>query len=137
MAKALNRDAYKFGLSAPSGPCIHAEVVKVAGIKEMALGIASVLRSGSAPNPLPIDFKGYAPDDGAEFLRYLADECADAGILIKEVRADPAYVHQLTRSKREHGLVLRDTSITADPTCRGRLEIDTATLGLGRKGAQT
>ena len=58
----------------------------MAGIAEMALGIASVLRTGSAPNPLPIDFKGYAPDDGADFLRHLTDECADACIPIKEIR---------------------------------------------------
>ena len=95
----------------------------MAGIPEMALGIASVLRSGSAPNPLPIDFKGYAPDDGAEFLRHLTDECADAGIPIKEIRVDPAYVHQLTRSKTKSGVVLRDITITADPVCRGRIEI--------------
>lgn len=74
------------------------------GIAEMALGIASVLRTGSAPNPLPIDFKGYAPDDGADFLRHLTDECADACIPIKEIRVDPAYVHQLTRSKTKSGL---------------------------------
>lgn len=95
----------------------------MASIAEMALGIASVLRSGSAPNPLPVDFKGYAPDDGAEFLRHLTDEYADAGISIKEIRVDPDYVHQLTRSKTESGLVLRDITIIADPACRGRIEI--------------
>lgn len=96
----------------------------MAGIAEMALGIASVLRWGSAPNPLPVDFKGYSPDDGAEFLRHLADECADADIPIKEIRVDPTCVHQLTRSKTESGLVLRDITITADPSCRGRIEIE-------------
>ena len=75
-----------------------------AGIAEMALGLAAVLRSGSAPNPLPVDLWNYAPDDGAEFLRHLTDECADAGIPIKEIRVDPAYVHQLTRSKTKSGL---------------------------------
>lgn len=96
----------------------------MAGIAEMALGIASVLRSGSAPNLLPVDFKGYAPEDGAEFLRRLADECADAGIPIKEIRVDPAYVHQLTRSKTESGCILRGIAITADPACRGRIEVE-------------
>lgn len=90
----------------------------------MPLGLASVLRTGSAPNPLPIDFWNYAPDDGADFLRHLTDECADAGIPIKEIRVDPAYVHQLTRSKTESGAVLRDITITADPGCRERIEIE-------------
>ena len=95
----------------------------MAGIAEMALGIATVLRSGSAPNPLPVDLWGYAPDDGADMLRHLANECADAGILIQEIRADPAYVHQLTRSRTESGVVLRDITITAWPACHGRIEI--------------
>lgn len=103
----------------------------------MALGIASVLRSGSSPNPLPVDFKGYAPDDGADFLRHLADECADAGIAIGEIRVDPAYLPQLTRNTAKTGLVLRGILITADPNCRGRLAIEVALVGLGRKGAQS
>ncbi|UUR07580.1 hypothetical protein [Sphingomonas glaciei] len=95
----------------------------MAGIQEMALGIASVLRSGSAPNPLPVDLWGYAPDDGADFLRHLADECADADIAVQEMWADPAFVHQLTRSKTETGSLLRGISITADPDCQGRIEV--------------
>lgn len=96
----------------------------MAGIHEIALGIASVLRSGAGPNPLPVDLWGYAPDDGADFLRHLADECADAGIAVQEIRADPAFVHQLTRSKSETGSLLRGIRIAADPACRGRVEID-------------
>ena len=98
----------------------------MAGIAEMALGLATVLRTGSAPNPLPVDLWNYAPDDGAELLRHIADECADAGIAVKEIRVDPAYVHQLTRSKTESGLILRDIAITADAACRGRIEIELA-----------
>ena len=96
----------------------------MAGLREMALGIASALRSKIAPNPLPVELWGYAPDDGADFLRYLADECADADINIHEIRADPAMVHQLTRSKTESGLELRGIKITAEPACRGRIEIE-------------
>ena len=89
----------------------------------MALGIASVLRSGVAPNPLPVDLWGYAPDDGADMLRHLVNECADAGIVVQEIKADPAFVHQLTRSRTETGVVLRDIMITAWPACHGRIEI--------------
>ena len=96
----------------------------MAAIAEMALGIATVLRSRAAPNPLPVDLWGYAPDDGADMLRHLADECADAGILIQEIKADPAFVHQLARSRTEIGVVLRDITITAWPACEGRIEIE-------------
>lgn len=99
----------------------------MAGINEMALGIAAVLRSGKAPNSLPVDLWGYAPDDGADLLRHLADECADADIADQEMRADPAFVHQLTRSKTESGTLLRGIRIAADPACRGRVEIELAT----------
>ena len=96
----------------------------MAGIAEMALGIATVLRSRAAPNPLPVDLWGYAPDDGADMLRHLADECADAGIVVQEIKADPAFVHQLARSRTESGVVLRDITITAWPACEGRIEIE-------------
>lgn len=32
---------------------------KMAGIEEMALGLAMTLRTGVAPNPLPIQLRGY------------------------------------------------------------------------------
>ncbi len=99
----------------------------MAGVREMALGIASTLRTGLAPNPLPIELWGYAPDDAADLIRHLVDECADAEIPIREMRADPAFVHQLTRSKTESGLVLRGISITAEANCRGRIEIEACT----------
>ena len=89
----------------------------------MALGIAFALRSKIAPNPLPVELWGYAPDDGADLLRHLADECADAGIFIQEIKADPAFVHQLKRSKTESGLELRGFKITAEPECLGRVDI--------------
>ena len=100
----------------------------MAGIAEMALGIAAVLRSGAAPNPLPVDLWGYAPDDGADMLRHLANECADAGIRVQEIKADPVYVHQLTRSRTESGVVLRDIMISAWPACEGRIEIELCSL---------
>ncbi len=32
----------------------------MAGVKEMALSVATTLRTGIAPNPLPVDLWGYA-----------------------------------------------------------------------------
>ena len=90
----------------------------------MALGIATLLRVGSPPNPLPVEVWGYAPDDGADLLRHLADECADAGILVREIRADPTFVHQLARSRSESRVLLRNIRISAEPACKGRIEIE-------------
>ena len=95
----------------------------MAGMKEMALGIAATLRSKACPNPLPIQLRGYAPDDGADLLRYIIDECYDANIDISEIKADPILVHALTRSKTKNGLEIRGIIITADPTANGQLDI--------------
>ena len=43
----------------------------MAGMREMALGIATTLRSGIAPNPLPVELWGYAPEDAARFVEFV------------------------------------------------------------------
>ena len=50
----------------------------MAGIAEMALGIASVLRSGAVPNPLPVELCGHAPEDAAQLVKLVIDERVDA-----------------------------------------------------------
>ena len=89
----------------------------------MALGIASTLRSGIAPNPLPVELWGYAPEDAAQLVRLVVDECVDAQIALRELRVDPAVVHALTGSKSECGVFHREVAISADTECRGRLVI--------------
>ena len=61
---------------------------------------------------------------GADLLRRLVDECADPGIALKAFRFDPAYVHQLTRSKTESGCTLQGIVITADAFCVGRIQVE-------------
>ena len=95
----------------------------MAGIAEMALGIAATLRTGIAPNPLPVELWGYAPEDAAQLVKLVVDECVDAGIALREIRVDPVIVHELTGSKSECGVVHRDVPISADPDCRGRVDI--------------
>jgi len=95
----------------------------VAGIAEMALGIATALRSSNAPNPLLVELWGQAPEDAAQLVKFIVDECVDAGIALREVRVDPVIVHELTGSKSECGVVHRDVPISADPACRGRVDI--------------
>lgn len=95
----------------------------MAGMKEMALGIATTLRSGMAPNPLPIAFWGYAPEDAAQLAKYIINECSDAGIELAELRADPVVVHQLTGSRTDVGASHCDVPVTADPNLHGQLHI--------------
>ncbi|MBA3511249.1 hypothetical protein [Sphingomonas sp.] len=104
----------------------------MAGMREMALGIALTLRGGTAPNPLPIEFWGYAPADAAQLLKYVIDECADAQIALDEVRTDPVVVHELTGSKTEFGVAHRDVTIAADSRCVGRMDLYRADLGAVR-----
>ena len=95
----------------------------MAGVKEMALGIATTLRTGIHPNPLPVELWGHAPEDAAQLVRLVLDECVDAGIALREIRADPVIVHELTGSKSECGVVHRDVPISADKGCLGRFDI--------------
>ncbi len=92
-------------------------------MREMALGVASTLRGGIAPNPLPVELWGYAPEDAAQLLKFVIDECVDAGIALREIRVDPVIVHELTGSKSECGVFHRDVPISADTGCRGRVDI--------------
>ena len=89
----------------------------------MALGIATTLRSKVCPNPLPIQLRGYAPENGALLLRYIIDECHDANIGISQIKADPVLVQALTRRKTKNGLEIRGIVVTADPTANGQLDI--------------
>ena len=95
----------------------------MAGVREMALEIASTLRSGIPPNPLPVELWGYSPEDAAQLVKLVIYECVDAGIALREIRADPLIVHELTGSKSECGVVHRDVPISADTACRGRVDI--------------
>jgi hypothetical protein len=95
----------------------------MAGIREMALGIATALGTEHAPNPLPVELWGYAPEDAAELLRCILNECHDADIHVQEVRADPVIVHEVARSRTEVGVSHGGVQVTADPALHGRLEI--------------
>jgi len=95
----------------------------VAGVREMALGIAATLRSGIAPNPLPVELWGYAPDNAAQLVKLVIDDCVDADIALREIRVDPVIVHELTGSKSECGVVHRDVPISANTACLGRVDI--------------
>ena len=60
----------------------------MAGPREIALGIASVLGKPGLPNPLTISFRGQTLDDGADIVRTITTECEDAGIAVTKIEAD-------------------------------------------------
>jgi hypothetical protein len=95
----------------------------MAGMREMALGIASALRADAAPNPLPVEFWGYHPEEAAQLLRYIVDECGDADIPIEHVTVDALVVQELTGTKTETGYVYAGVMVSADPASEGRMSI--------------
>ena len=103
----------------------------MAGVQEMALGIASALRTGIVPNPLPVELWGHAPEDAAQLVKLVIDECVDAAIALRAIRADPVIVHEITGSKSESGVFHRDVPISADPACLGRFDIYSESRNLG------
>ncbi len=70
-----------------------------------------------------IDVNLSAPDNAARLVKLVIDECVDAGIGLREIRADPVIVHELTGSKSESGVFHRDVPISADNACLGRFDI--------------
>lgn len=60
----------------------------MAGPKEIALGIASVLGKPGLPDPMTISFRGQTLDEGAHIVRAIITECEDAGLRVTKVETD-------------------------------------------------
>ena len=60
----------------------------MAGIREIAIGVATVLQCSAEPEPLPLDLRGQSVDDAIFLMKQVIDECADAGLALHEVRFD-------------------------------------------------
>ena len=57
----------------------------MAGPKEVALGVASVVGKKGLPNPLIITFRGQPLREAADIVRMIVSECDDAGIAVKKI----------------------------------------------------
>lgn len=68
----------------------------MANAKEVALGIASVLGSEHAPDPLPISFKGQSLLEAGTIVLAIIAECRDAGIALDRVQMDPELYREVT-----------------------------------------
>ena len=60
----------------------------MAEVKEVALGVASVVGKKGLPNPLIVTFRGQPLREAADIVRMIVSECDDAGIVIKKIEID-------------------------------------------------
>ena len=58
----------------------------MATMKEIGLGVTTVLQGSETPEPLFIDLWNQEPADAAELVRSVLTECHDGGIPLKLVR---------------------------------------------------
>jgi hypothetical protein len=57
----------------------------MAGPREIALGIASVLGKPGLPDPLLISFRGQTVDDAFSVVLAIVAECEDAGLAVAKI----------------------------------------------------
>lgn len=67
----------------------------MAEIREIALGIATVITSSNEPEPFPVILKGQSLPDAALLIRAVINECADAGLTLQKVEVGIELLHHL------------------------------------------
>lgn len=67
----------------------------MAGAKETAIGIASVLGSEHSPDPFLLTFRGQVLEEAAEIIQFVLAECRDAGIMLSRIDLDPELFDEL------------------------------------------
>lgn len=72
----------------------------MAELREIAIGLATVLMSSKEPEPFPVTLKGQSLADAALLLRATIRECADAGVALCKVEVPP----ELSRHLRDSHL---------------------------------
>ena|SRR5437870_3391659 len=70
----------------------------MASMKEIALGVTSILPMPGTPDPLTIDLWNQAPSDAADLVRSVLAECHDAALPLKVVRVPQAIWKELSAS---------------------------------------
>lgn len=61
----------------------------MAEIREIAIGLATVLKTSREPEPLPITLRGQSLADAALLVRCVIRECSDAGVSLHKVEGPP------------------------------------------------
>lgn len=80
--------------------------MQMAGLHEIALGIAGILQHSPTPEPLPITFRGQTLEDGADLVLRIVSECQDADIPLSHVALDPALWGFLQAGDHQAGVLL-------------------------------
>jgi hypothetical protein len=65
-----------------------AQEIWMASLKEIALGITQVLQGSPNPEPLTIDLWNESTAEAASLIKFVIDECGDAGISLAMVTVD-------------------------------------------------
>jgi len=94
-------------------------VVTVAGIREMALGLTTVLQRTPVPEPLPVDLWNEAPQDAVAMVKAVIAECRDAEVSLALVRLPKALWSWLDEEQYE---TPTGTQIEADGRLSDRIE---------------
>lgn len=81
----------------------------MAGTREIALGIASVLGSEHVPQPFPLSFRGQSLEEAATIILLIATECYDANVALNLVELDPDLYREV-RSRASVDLPIRSNS---------------------------
>lgn len=55
----------------------------MSGIKEVALGVTSMLIMPEGPNPMPLQLQGQSLPDAAQIVLKIIEECRDVGIALE------------------------------------------------------
>ena len=88
----------------------------MAGSNEVALGVASLLASDSAPNPVPLSFRGQAISEAGTIILAILSECRDADILLDRVVMDPQLHREVT-----HRATILDVPVQSDRGLHGEV----------------
>ena len=78
----------------------------MAEIREIALGLATVLTSSREPEPLPVTLRGQSLADAAVLIRTVIRECADAAIALQKVEVGTELLRHLRDSHLPEGSYL-------------------------------
>lgn len=94
----------------------------MAGLREMALGVASVLQHSGQPEPLPVEMWNSPPDHAAQLVRAVIDECADGGVALGRVVVDRQVAQLFESEGARLPMLYRGVRVDLDPDFGARVE---------------
>lgn len=93
----------------------------MATMKEIGLGLTTLLRASKTPEPLAVDLWNERPAEAAALVRSILAECHDAGISLKVVRV-PQSVWAFLAQDASSIVRPLDAQVVVDPALKDRLE---------------